>query len=95
MVRGYCIGLKVSRQSGPMTKVAITIPATINAQLRPISKLCSPFALAKVGVRRRVGDERHDDYSITADQRPRVRLDPHGNRFFPSPRREASVGRRG
>lgn len=93
MVRGYCIGLKVSRQSGPMTKVAITIPATINAQLRPISKLCSPFALAKVGVRRCVGDER--DYSITADQRPRVRLDPHGNRFFPSPRREASVGRRG
>lgn len=73
----------MSRQSGPMTKVAITIPATINAQLRPISKLCSPFALAKVGVRRCVGDER--DYSITADQRPRVRLDPRGNRFFPSP----------
>lgn len=80
----------MSRQSGPMTKVAITIPATINAQLRPISKLCSPFALAKVGVRRRVGDERHDDYSITADQRPRVRLDPRGNCFFsPSAARRA------
>lgn len=60
----------------------VTILATINARNYVLFR-----NFEKVGVRR-VGDERHDDYSITADQRRRVRLNPRGNRFFllPPPR---------
>lgn len=74
----------------------MTILATINAQLAITFYFETLLSVCprKVGVRR-VGDERHDDYSITADQRRRVRLDPRGNRFFllPPPRGERGTKR--